>query len=118
MLSTYQQAVSPHDGDFLAQKFIPDAAWEIAGPPSFKFEGAEAGPGVMAAVNTVPNLMHMHTPAIIVVNGNSATARSIMYEFGDSTDGRGYVNASGLYEDELVKIDGVWKLRMNFPASF
>jgi hypothetical protein len=115
LLSTYHHAVTlHHDADAFAQLFTPNATWDCVGPPNFSFKGAEVGPGLKHVIEFAPNLVHTHMPAIIVINGDSATARSIMHEFGDLADGSGHVSCSGVYEDKLVKIQGKWKFQSRY----
>jgi hypothetical protein len=114
LINTYHHAVSLHDGDAFAAMFTPDGAWECVGPPDFKFVGAEVGPGLKRIIETAPNLMQVHAPAVIAVNGDTATARSIMLEYGDLGDGSGHVTASGLYDDVLVRVAGAWKFKSRY----
>jgi len=112
LLSSYSAAVTRHDFPAIGPLFTADATWEVIGAPQkFAFKGAEIGPGIKAAVEVAADLVQINTPALIQINGDTATAQSTVHEYGDMADRSARAAATGTYEDVLKKVDGKWKFQ-------
>jgi hypothetical protein len=65
--------------------------------------------GFPALAGGMEYLVQTNTPAIIDVNGNTATARSTIREAGKVKDREHWVEILGKYEDRLVKTPKGWR---------
>ena len=110
VLSSYSAAVTRRDWAAIAEVFAVDATWDVfGGPQEFHFSGKEIGPGIKGAVELSTNLVQINTPAVIVIDGDRATARSVIHEYGNVADNGTHVESSGTYDDVLKKVNGKWK---------
>lgn len=108
-ISLYAEGASRRDWDQVIATFLPDGVWEL---PSSGL--IVAGHDQLRAV--LPRMLEgielfaqMHSPAIIDLAGDRATARSIVREvarFAGSSEG---FEAVGVYEDELARSGDGWQ---------
>jgi len=112
VLSAYSAAVTRHDFAAIGPLFTSDATWEVIGAPQkFSFKGAEIGPGIEGAIKVAADLVQINAPAMIEVKGDTATAHSVVHEYGDMADRSARAEATGTYQDVLRKVDGKWKFQ-------
>jgi ketosteroid isomerase-like protein len=108
-LNTYSEGASRADWNQVLSTFTPECLWEI---PSFKarFQGHAVIQKAMAGfVQQMAYFVQTNSPAIITVEGDKATARSIIRECGKFSDRNEALEILGRYEDELVRTAEGWK---------
>jgi hypothetical protein len=108
-LNRYSEGASRADWNQVMSTFLPDATWEI---PALKarYQDHSVIQKVMAAfVGQMAYFVQVNAPAIITVDGNKATARSIIRECGKFADRDEALEVMGRYEDELVRTPEGWK---------
>ena len=109
VISRYSSVVSRRAWSELETLFTPDASWEVIGGPGVRLNGLDLLPGIRALVEQhTASLFQMNCPAVVAVDGDRATAMSNMYEFGESPDKLNRFEATGIYDDVLVRRDGSW----------
>jgi ketosteroid isomerase-like protein len=107
-ISRYTDAVNRRDWAVFPTIFAADARWQAIGM-DIAFDGLEAiTRGLSGIVDAMSLFVQMNTPAVIDIDGDRATARSTIYEFGDNQAQGTRFEAYGRYEDELVARDGRW----------
>jgi len=114
LISRYSDAITRREWSTVSSVFAADATWQVLGEPGFRFDGDKIGPGIRSLVEPANHLIQMNTPAIVAVNGNSATARSTIFETGEYEAGRFQpfkcrFESFGIYSDRLRKDDGRWR---------
>ncbi len=108
-LSTYCLAASSRDWDLILTVFTPDAVWEV---PSLgaKFHGHQAiREGFIALTSTTQYIVQVNAPALIQVDGDTATARALMRECGRHMDRDEVFEIHGIYTDRLARTAEGWK---------
>lgn len=76
-----------------------------------RFDGAALPSGIRGLVEPVGFLMQMNAPAAIVLEGNRATASSIMHELAHLPERNQHVDVYAIYEDVVVKSSGRWQFK-------
>ena len=114
LISRYSDAITRRDWQTVSSVFAAGASWQVLGVPEFRFEGDKVGSGIRSLVEPANYLIQMNTPAIVQVNGNTATARSTIFETGEYEAGRFQpfkcrFESFGIYSDRLRKDDGSWR---------
>ena len=118
-LNAYTAAVTRHDFDGIVELYTPDATWEARNTPfDLKFGGDGLRAGFENAIGMARDLVQINTPATISIDGDSATAKSMIYEFGDMADGSAHVTSQGIYDDTFVKVDGAWKFKARVFTAY
>jgi ketosteroid isomerase-like protein len=108
-LNRYTEGSSRADWAQVMSTFMPDGIWEIPAAGA-RFQGHAAIQAAMAAfVASFAYFVQINSPAIITVDGNKATARSIIRECGKYTDRAEALEVLGFYSDELVRTPEGWK---------
>ena len=83
LISRYSMRSRDASGRLSRRYLRAEATWQVLGEPGFRFDGDKIGPGIRSLVEPANHLIQMNTPAIVAVNGNSATARSTIFETGE-----------------------------------
>lgn len=108
-INRYSVAASQADWDRVLATFVPDAVWEV---PAHKvrFEGPEAiRSGLIRFSSNTDYIVQVNSPAVITVDGDSATAESVIRECGKLTGQDAALEILGLYKDRLVRTPEGWK---------
>lgn len=110
LISRYSYAASMRDHEALATMFTPEATWETFGNPAFKFkcEPPNFFEGLKRVLEMSTVLTQMNSPAIIDVDGETATAASLINETGQIDAAKRRFSMFGRYNDTLKKVDGRW----------
>jgi 3-phenylpropionate/cinnamic acid dioxygenase small subunit len=75
------------------------------------WNGVESITGFMIASHAdAGHTMHRITNQAIAVTGDGASARSYVDALVMATDGQSGANATGFYDDELVRLDSGWRI--------
>ena len=108
-LNTYSYNASIGDLPAMVATFAPDGVWEVPGV-GLSLSGHEA---ILAAASgitgTLEYMVQMNSPALIKVEGDRATARSIIRECGKYAGKDLNLEVLGTYEDELVRLPEGWR---------
>jgi 3-phenylpropionate/cinnamic acid dioxygenase small subunit len=115
LVFTYARAYDERRLDTLGDCFTADAvfAWEIAGGPSGgPFEGRDAIVSSNAAslASQDDTRRHVMTNVIIEGDGDKRTVTSYLTLFAHQ-DGQLRALTTGVYSDEVVRVDAGWKFR-------
>jgi|SRR5579862_1089900 len=117
-LNTYSDGASRADWNQLLSTFTPECIWEI---PALKarYQGHSVIQKVMSSfVEQMSYFVQINSPAIIAVEGDKATARSVIRECGKFCDRNEALEVLGRYEDELIRTAAGWKFtRRAFHAA-
>jgi len=108
-ISLYHEAASKLDFDQLMATFLPDATWEV---PSMEISisGRDEIRSTMTALMApIEYLVQINAPAVIAVDGEAATARSLIREAAKFRNRPGLMDVVGQYVDELAKTTDGWK---------
>jgi ketosteroid isomerase-like protein len=107
-INQWSEAASRAALDEAAATFTPDGIWEI--PGGMQFQGpAKISEGIDGFVAHMEFLMQMNAPAVIKVDGDTATARSVIREAGRAKGASEGFEAFGIYVDKLVRTKDGWK---------
>src|SRR5579864_492799 len=99
VITRYSDAITRRDWVVLAELFAPDAVWEVIGGPAFRYTGADVALGIQRIVESTSTLTQINGPALIEMEGDRATARSTIYEFGETIDKASRFEEPGTYDD-------------------
>ena len=109
LLNTYTEAASRGDFDTVVSTFTDDGIWEIAAFQA-KFQGREAvKEAQMSFATPMDYLVQINAPGVIVVDGDTATARSAIREGGKFKDKDESLEVLGHYADKIVRTADGWK---------
>lgn len=108
-ISRYSDGASRADWDQVASTFTEDGVWEV-GSSGKTFQGHEAiREGLGALSGEMEFVVQINSPALIAVDGDAATARSTIREFGKMAGRDEGFEALGFYEDQLAATADGWK---------
>lgn len=108
-ISRYCDGANRRDWQQVLATFTPDAIWEV---PTLgaKLEGHEAiQEGFAAFTGPTDYIVQINAPAIIEVDGDRGTARSVIRECGKYTGRDEAFEVLGFFTDELVRTADGWK---------
>jgi ketosteroid isomerase-like protein len=108
-LNRYSEGASRGDWQQLMSTFTPDGIWEIPAMNARYQDHAMIQQVMSAFVGQMAYFVQINAPAIIIVQGDQATARSIIRECGKFSDRDEALEVFGRYEDELVRTADGWK---------
>jgi ketosteroid isomerase-like protein len=114
LISRYSDAITRRDWPVVSSVFAAEASWQVVGVPEYRFEGDKVGSGIRGLVEPANYLIQMSTRAIVQVDGDTATARSTVFETGEYEAGRFQpfkcrFESFGIYADRLRKDEGRWR---------
>ena len=108
-LNRYSEGASRADWDQVLSTYMPDGVWEI---PHFgaKFEGHDAIRDALRHFGgPMDYIVQINAPALIDVNEDTATARSVIRECGKFTGQNEALEVLGFYSDTLLRTHAGWK---------
>jgi ketosteroid isomerase-like protein len=109
VLNQYSVASSKFDLDRVVATFAADGVWELAARRK-KFEGVAAiRESVSGLMGNLEYLVQSNAPGVIAVDGDRATAVSVIAERGKLSGGDTSFEAFGLYHDDLVRTADGWR---------
>ena len=109
LVDAYSAAVIRRNGAGIAACFAPDAIWQVIGAREIRHETAEGiGRGIIEAIESFDYNLQVNTAFVIEVRGDKASNECSFVEICHLTNGNGLV-VSGVYRDELVRLDGQWR---------
>lgn len=108
-LNTYSFHASQGQLEEMTATFIPDGVWEVP-DINAKFEGREAILAGAKAVGTALEFnVQINAPAVIKVEGNRATAQSVIRECAKYVGKPLALEILGSYTDDLVRTAEGWR---------
>jgi len=116
-LNLYTEGSCRADWDQVLGTFTDDGVWEV--PGIGKFTGrAEIQPVMAAFVGQMDYFIQLNTPAIIKIDGDKATARSVIRECGKFKGNDEALEVLGFYNDELRRTARGWQFsRRTFKSA-
>ena len=111
-ISLYHEGASTADLDQLIATFLPDGTWAV---PALDFlcHGHTEMRQVMAAVlEPIEYLVQINAPAIITVDGDTASARTLVRECAKFRDRPGLVDVVARFDDELRRTPDGWRFAL------
>lgn len=108
-VETYCDSLTRRDWDLLASVYAEDAVWHELPPVELKLQGRDQiVAGVSSYVANIRTLIMMPHSCIVKIDGDTATARTLIHEHGVAITGEP-VSMYGLYQDRLARIGGRWR---------
>jgi hypothetical protein len=114
LLGRYNLAIDLGDPDGWAACFTPDGVFECTGvPDGSPYGGRHEGPDALRAYATthfgLAKGHARHWNANMVIDGDGSTATMTCYMLALSVGGAALAGSTGIYRDELRKVDGSWR---------
>lgn len=110
-LNTYSYNASTGDLEAMVATFAPDGVWEVPGAGIICTGHDEILAAASGITGSIDYMVQMNSPAIIDVDGDTATAHSIIRECGKYTGRDTCLEVLGLYDDELVRTADGWRFK-------
>ena len=108
-ISLYHEGASTADVDRLIATFLPDGIWEVPSM-NMRCQGhVEMLETMSAVLAPIEYLVQINAPAIIEVDGDTASARSLIRESAKFRNRPGLMDVVGQYIDELKRTSDGWK---------
>jgi hypothetical protein len=108
-LNRYSEGASRADWKQVMATFTKDATWEIASLRARFQDHAVIQKAMSDFIGQMAYFVQVNSPAIIAVDGDKATARSIIRECGKFADRDEALEILGRYSDELIRTPEGWK---------
>jgi SnoaL-like domain len=108
-ISLYHEGASRPDLEQLIATFLPDGTWEV---PAFQFlchGHAEMREVMSAVLEPIEYLVQVNAPAIIAVDGDTASARTLVRECAKYRGRPGLVDVVGQFVDGLQRTPDGWR---------
>lgn len=110
-ISRYSEAASRADWDRVMSTFTANATWEIPTFGAVYQDHTLIRKTMSGFVEQMAYFVQVNAPASIVVDGDRATARSIIRECGKFSDRDEALEILGYYDDELVRTAQGWRFQ-------
>lgn len=108
-IELYSDAVTRRDWKTMAAVFAEDALWSIAPPTDLTLHGRAAiAKGVAEMVEAFEVFVQMTHSIVVELDGDRASARTIVNGFGRLRDGSRGAFALGAYIDTLIRSGDGW----------
>jgi ketosteroid isomerase-like protein len=108
-LNRYSEGASRRDWDQVVATFLPDGVWAVPGL-GLRFEGRAALQQAMSGlVAPFDYLVQLNAPAVIELDGDRASARSVIRECAKFAGRDQAFEALAVYNDKLVRTPDGWK---------
>ena len=108
-LNRYSEGCSRADWKQVMSTFTAEATWEIPFMGARLQTHAVIQKAMSDFVSQMAYFVQSNSPAIIAVNGNRATARSVIRECGKFADRDEALEILGRYDDDLIRTADGWK---------
>lgn len=109
VLSIYSEGASRSDWPQVMDTFAQDCSW---GVPAFSLlcEGKEdVLAGLRSFADQMDYIVQAHSPATVTIDGDTATARSVIRECGKYKGRDEALEVLGIYADRLIRTERGWK---------
>lgn len=109
LIDEYSNVVTLKSWDRLGELFVEECLWHTRGTTPREFRGREVVVrAISAVVEGYPLVFQMPHAPRIQLDGDRATATTLMHEVGRLDDGSS-ASAFGVYRDRLVRTPHGWK---------
>jgi len=108
-ISRYHEGGSTADYDQLVATFLPDGIWEVPALGILSSGIDDIRSTIATLMAPIDYLVQINAPAIIVVDGDTASARSLVRESAKYRDRSELMDVVGQYTDELQRTTDGWK---------
>jgi ketosteroid isomerase-like protein len=108
-ISRYHEAGSTFDWDRIIATFLPDGIWEVPSLDVRAVGHADIRDTMSSLVAGIEYLVQINAPAIIDLDGDRASARSLVRECAKFHDGGRYLDVVGQFVDELGRTSDGWR---------
>ena len=108
-ISLYHEAGSTTDWDQMMATFLPDGIWEVPALRILSQGQAAIREAMTALMEPIEYLVQINAPAIITVDGDSASARSMIRECAKFRGQSGVIDVVGQFRDELRRTADGWR---------
>lgn len=112
LLNTYTIHGSRGDWETALSTFTPDGVWAI---PAFDVSasGVETIASVIGNfVSAMDFIAQLNSPALIQIDGDKATAKSVIRECGKHKGRNEAMEIVGIYHDDLVRTADGWRFTL------
>ena len=120
LLTRYATALDTKDWDLYANCFTPDASIDYSSSGGIKGKLPEVKAWLAQIMPTFPMTQHLVANRVIVVQGDTATCRSYLFNpmgLPDDTNGLLLFFEGGYYNDKLVHTPEGWRIRERIEES-
>lgn len=108
-LNTYSYNATIGDLPAMVATFAADGVWEVPGIGALCTGHEEILAAAQGITGAIEYMVQMNSPAIIEVDGDTATAKSIIREAGKYAGRNTNLEVLGLYEDQLKRTADGWR---------
>jgi ketosteroid isomerase-like protein len=108
-LNTYSYSATTGDLEAMVATYAPDGVWEVPGIGALCTGHAEILAASQGIAGSIEYIVQMNSPALIEVDGDTATAQSIIRECGKYAGRDTCLEVLGLYDDKLVRTAEGWR---------
>jgi ketosteroid isomerase-like protein len=109
VINRYSEAASRADWEHVLSTYAPEGVWEIP-VLAAKFAGHEAiRQGLITISAPFDYIVQLNAPGVIKLEGDRATARSVMRECGKYSGKDEALEVLLIYDDSLVRTPDGWK---------
>jgi ketosteroid isomerase-like protein len=108
-ISLYHEAASTFDFELLAMAFLPDGIWEVPDMRIFSQGRDDIRTAMSDLMKPIEYLVQINAPAVIAVDGDTASARSLIRESAKFRNSPDLMDVVGRYVDELARTPDGWK---------
>jgi ketosteroid isomerase-like protein len=108
-ISLYHEGASKGDLEQLIATFLPDAVWEVPALDMACHGHADMRATMAAVLAPIEYLVQINAPAIIAVDGETASARSLIRECAKLRDRPVLMDVVGQFNDQLRRTPDGWR---------
>jgi hypothetical protein len=108
-ISRYHQAASLGDWATTVATFTGDGVWELLRSGRKLVGHDQILEALISFTASLDYVVQVNAPAIIKIDGDTATARSSIRESGKFADRAEGLEAFGIYHDQLIRTADGWK---------
>ena len=108
-INRYSEGASRSDWERMLSTFTPSASWEIPAFGAVFRQHAVIREAMVGFIAQMAYFVQINSPAIISINGEQATARSVIRECGKFADRDEALEILGFYDDELIRTEQGWR---------
>jgi ketosteroid isomerase-like protein len=108
-ISRYHDGASRNDIEQIIATFLPDGVWEVPSMGLRAVGHADMRVTMAALVEPIEYLVQINAPAIVELDGDTASARSLVRECAQLRDGGVYMDVVGQFDDDLQRTPDGWR---------
>jgi hypothetical protein len=109
-IDRFSLAMTQADAAAITPLFLPEGSWGSGAPFTFTISGAEAiGAAIASNKSHFEFSVHMVHSVVIDLDGDRASARTVLQEITRSADGEGGMTCQGIYHDKLQRTSSGWR---------